>query len=154
MVRINYCPSCGNELSGGSFICPACSLDIEDLFGRNHLLVSNKWDNSIEIHETDINDIIDGAEIILEDNDVKSGDEIVIVVPENNNEDEVVIDLNELGIDFESLDDDVNIIVQVEGVHDANDFFVNGEMVIDEANEWHFDDDPYGIVYYEFPKLD
>ena len=65
---------------------------------------------------------------------VKSGDEIVIVIPEDADEDELVIDLDKLGIDVENLDEDVNIVVQIEGAD--------------------IDDDPYGIVYYEFPDLD
>lgn len=34
MVKIKYCPSCGAELTEGSFICSACNLDIEELFGK------------------------------------------------------------------------------------------------------------------------
>ena len=60
--------------------------------------------------------------------DVKPGDEIVIVVPESEG-DEIVIDLDD---DF-SFDDEDEII---------------------EPNEWFFDDDPYKIVYYEFPDFD
>ena len=84
---------------------------------------------------------------------INSGDEIVIVVPEEDVKDgELEIDLYELGIDLESLDDDVNIVIEVEGdellyyeVFDDDD-----EDFIEEPNEWYFDDDPYGIVYYEF----
>ena len=56
MVKINYCPFCGNELSQGSFICPSCSLDIEELFARGYLLSSNGADNSIELFEGFIDD--------------------------------------------------------------------------------------------------
>lgn len=82
---------------------------------------------------------------------VNSGDEIVIVIPEGVDEDELVIDLDELGIDIESLDDDVNIVIQVEGAEDIDDEFIDDDDdFIEEPNEWYFDDDPYGIVYYEF----
>ena len=84
--------------------------------------------------------------------DINSGDEIVIVVPEDAIEDgELEIDLDELGIDVESLGDDVNIVIQVEGAEDIDDDDVlDDEDFIEEPNEWYFDDDPYGIVYYEF----
>jgi hypothetical protein len=83
---------------------------------------------------------------------VNSGDEIVIVVPEDAIADgEIEIDLDELGIDVESLGDDVNIVIQVEGAEDVEDDDVlDDEDFLDEPNEWYFDDDPYGIVYYEF----
>ena len=83
---------------------------------------------------------------------VKSGDEIVIVVPEDAIADgEIEIDLDELGIDVESLGEDVNIVIQVEGAEDVEDDDVlDDEDFLDEPNEWYFDDDPYGIVYYEF----
>ena len=89
-----------------------------------------------------------------QDIDIKPGDEIVIVVPESD-DDEIVIDLEELGIDLESLGDDVNIVIQVEGEDSGEDFILDDdddEML--EPNEWYFDDDPYDIVYYEFPDLD
>ena len=85
--------------------------------------------------------------------DVKPGDEIVIVVPESD-DDEIVIDLDELGIDLESLGDDVNIVIQVEGEEDEDDLFLDDEDEVIEPNEWYFDDDPYKIVYYEFPDFD
>lgn len=85
--------------------------------------------------------------------DVKPGDEIVIVVPESD-DDEIVIDLDELGIDLESLGDDVNIVIQVEGEDLDDDFSFDDEDEIVEPNEWYFDDDPYKIVYYEFPDFD
>ncbi len=87
---------------------------------------------------------------------VKSGDEIVIVIPEDADEDELVIDLDKLGIDVENLDEDVNIVVQIEGadIDDDVDIFDEDDDILDEPNEWYFDDDPYGIVYYEFPDLD
>lgn len=91
--------------------------------------------------------------------DVKPGDEIVIVLPESAVEgDEIEIDLDELGIDLESLGDDVNIVIQIEGDDDAvDDDFVlddDDEDEMMEPNEWYLDDDPYGIVYYEFPDYD
>ena len=83
--------------------------------------------------------------------DINSGDEIVIVVPEDAIEDgELEIDLDELGIDVESLGEDVNIVIQVEGAEDMDDDILDDEDFIEEPNEWYFDDDPYGIVYYEF----
>ena len=85
--------------------------------------------------------------------DVKPGDEIVIVVPESDG-DEIVIDFDELGIDLESLGDDVNIVIQVEGEDGEDDFFLDDEDEVIEPNEWYFDDDPYKIVYYEFPDFD
>lgn len=54
MVKINYCPSCGCEITQGSFICPSCNLDIEELFAKGYLLASNKKNNSIEIFEGNI----------------------------------------------------------------------------------------------------
>ena len=83
---------------------------------------------------------------------VNSGDEIVIVVPEDAIQDgELEIDLDELGIDVESLGEDVNIVIQVEGAEDdIEDDILDDEDFIEEPNEWYFDDDPYGIVYYEF----
>ncbi len=86
---------------------------------------------------------------------VSSGDEIVIVVPEEAIEDgELEIDLDELGIDVESLDEDVNIVIQVEGQEELDDDIFDDEDFLDEPNEWYFDDDPYGVVYYEFPEED
>ena len=82
--------------------------------------------------------------------EIKSNDEIVIIVPENVNEDEIVIDFDELGIDVENLSEDVNIILQVEGDEEFDSDFVDDDAT-QEPNEWYFDDDPYGIVYYEFP---
>ena len=158
MVRINYCPSCGNELSRGSFICPSCSLDIEELFANGCLLESKDNDNSIELFGGDI-DNFDFSDMNMEnlilDNpnvNIKSGDEIVIIVPENVSEDELVIDLDELGVDVENLDGDVNIIIQVEEIEGCDDFIAEDDF-LDEANEWYFNDDPYGIVYYEFPYM-
>lgn len=82
---------------------------------------------------------------------VNPGDEIVIVIPEGVDEDELVIDFDELGIDLEQLGDDVNIVIQVEGADDLEMDLIDDEDFILEPNEWYFDDDPYGIVYYEFP---
>ncbi|WP_458403905.1 hypothetical protein [Methanobrevibacter sp.] len=83
---------------------------------------------------------------------IQPGDEIVIVVPESD-DDEIVIDLDELGIDLEELGDDVNIVFQIEG-EDGEDFILEEDDEITEPNEWYFDDDPYDIVYYEFPEED
>ena len=90
---------------------------------------------------------------------INDGDEIVIVVPQTD-DDEIVIDLDELGIDIENLGENVNIVIQVEG-EDGEEMLLEAEgeaeLVLDEddevlePNEWYFDDDPYGIVYYEFP---
>lgn len=86
---------------------------------------------------------------------VQSGDEIVIVIPQEAIEgDEIEIDLDALGIDVEALGDDVNIVIQVEGEEDDFDDILDDEDFIEEPNEWFFDDDPYGVVYYEFPPED
>ncbi len=87
---------------------------------------------------------------------INSADEIVIVVPEEAIKDgELEIDLDELGIDVESLGEDVNIVIQVEGAEDLeDDISDDDEDFIEEPNEWHFDDDPYNVVYYEFPDED
>lgn len=87
---------------------------------------------------------------------INSADEIVIVVPEEAIKDgELEIDLDELGIDVESLGEDVNVVIQVEGDGEG-DFLLeeDDDDEIIEPNEWYFDDDPYGIVYYEFPDFD
>ena len=84
-----------------------------------------------------------------------SPDEIVIVIPEDANEDALVIDLEELGIDLEQLGDEVNIVVQVEGADGFDVDFESDDDDDDEItlpNEWYFDDDPYGIVYYEYVR--
>ena len=128
------------------------------MFGRGYLLVSNDGDNSIELFEGDIDDLAvnDLSNVKMEDDildnpnlNIQSGDEIVIIVPEGADEDEIVIDLDELGIDVENLDEDVNIIIQVEG-EDGGEQYIDEEY-LDEPTEWFFDDDAYGIVYYEFP---
>lgn len=86
---------------------------------------------------------------------VGSADEIVIVVPEEAVKDgELEIDLDELGIDLESLGDEVNIVIQVEGDEEIDDDILDDDEFIDEPNEWQFDDDPYNVVYYEFPEDD
>ena len=36
----------------------------------------------------------------------------------------------------------------------CKDGILDVEDCIEEPNEWFFDDDPYGIVYYEFPDED
>ena len=88
-----------------------------------------------------------------QDIDVNSVEEIVIVVPEEAMQDgELEIDLDELGIDLESLGEDVNIVIQVEGDGIDDELMLDDEMA--EPNEWYFDDDPYEIVYYEFPDFD
>ena len=148
MVEINFCPSCGNELFRGSFICPSCNLDIEELFGKGYLLVSNNGDNSIELFDGDIDDLAVNVEEDIFNQ--KQGDELVIVVPEREDEDGIVIDLDELGIDIENLDEDINIIIQVEGADGFEEDILDVDDYIEEPNEWFFDDDPYGIVYYEF----
>ena len=82
-------------------------------------------------------------------------DEIVIVVPEDAIKDgELELDLEELGIDIESLGDEVNIVIQVEGEEELGDDILDDEDYLDEPNEWQFDDDPYNVVYYEFPDED
>ena len=146
MVKINYCPSCGCELIKGSFICPLCSLDIEELFAKGYFLGSDGKNNSIELFKGD-------EEIIVVDDDSpgdgNSTDEIVIVVPQNGDDDEILIDLDKLGIDVENLGENVNIVIEVDGVEGEN----NGLSFDDDElppNEWYFDDDPYEIVYYEF----
>lgn len=84
--------------------------------------------------------------------DVNSADEIVIVVPEDAIKDgELEIDLDELGINVEELGDEVNIVIQVEGAELNDDDILDEDDFLDEPNEWQFDDDPYDIVYYEFP---
>ena len=86
---------------------------------------------------------------------IDSADEIIIVVPPEALEDgELEIDLDELGIDVESLNEDVNIVIQVEGAEEIEEDFTDDEDFLDEPNEWYFDDDPYGIVYYEFVDED
>ena len=147
MVRINYCPSCGVKLTEGNFICPNCHLDIEEFFAKGYLLMSNNAENVIELVEESLeSDIADNQNININD-----ADEIVIVVPQSD-DDEIVIDLDELGIDVENLGEDVNIVIQVEGEDESDDFYEDDDL--DEPNEWFFDDDPYGIVYYEFPEED
>ena len=91
-----------------------------------------------------------------QDIDINSVEEIVIVVPEDAMQDgELEIDLDELGIDLESLGEDVNIVIQVEGLdEDGDDFILDDGDEMTEPNEWYFDDDPYEIVYYEFPDFD
>lgn len=86
---------------------------------------------------------------------INSADEIVIVVPPEALEDgELEIDLDELGIDVESLGEDVNIVIQVEGAEELEEDLLDDEDFTEEPNEWYFDDDPYGVVYYEFPEED
>ena len=86
--------------------------------------------------------------------DANSVDEIVIVVPEEAVKDgELEIDLDELGIDVDELGEEVNIVIQVEGAEELDDEILEDED-LDEPNEWQFDDDPYNVVYYEFPYED
>ena len=146
MVKIYYCPSCGTELTEKSFICPRCSLDIEELFAKGYLLASNNEKNSIELFKG--NEEI----IVLDDEEDNSnlGEEIVIVVPQDSDE-ELVIDFNELGIDVEDLGENVNIVIEVERADFENDDeFMEVKEHIPQPIQWFFDDDPYGIVYYEF----
>lgn len=152
MVNINYCPSCGHELYKGSFICPSCNLDIEVLFAKGYLLASNNENNTIELFDGNFDDLAVNVEddILVNQNSEINPDELVIIVPENADEDEIVIDFDELGIDVESLGGDVNIVIQVEGADEFEDDALDVEDFIEEPNEWFFDDDPYGIVYYEF----
>ncbi len=90
-----------------------------------------------------------------QDIDVNSVEEIVIVVPEEAMQDgELEIDLDELGIDLESLGEDVNIVIQVEGDGIDDELMLDDDDEMTEPNEWYFDDDPYEIVYYEFPDFD
>lgn len=87
--------------------------------------------------------------------DVNSVEEIVIVVPEDAMQDgELEIDLDELGIDLESLGEDVNIIIQIDDETGEDLMIEDDDDEIIEPNEWYFDDDPYEIVYYEFPDFD
>ncbi len=158
MVQINYCPSCGGKLNDGTFICPFCNLDVEELFGKGYLLMSDVENNSIELFEGLDNEKISvlenkpfGDDIMDNENiDIKPGDEIVIVVPQDADEDDLVIDLDKLGIDVENLGDNVNIVVQVEGMEDIDEDMEFFDDDIVRPNEWYFDDDPYDIVYYEF----
>lgn len=147
IVKINYCPSCGSELIGGSFICPSCSVDIEELFAKGYLLKSDSEDNSIELFKSN------EEMIVVDDNpkvEINSDDEIVIVVPENKNDDELLIDLDELGIGVENIGKDINIVIQVDNELEDNSEFNDGEI---PQCEWHFDNDPYNIVYYKFINL-
>ena len=134
-------------------------MDIEEFFAKGYLFGSNELDNSIELFDGNIDDLIitDVDNMNGENNkkiDLKSADEIVIVIPEGVDQDELVIDLDELGIDVENLDDDVNIIIQIEDADELEENLLDDEDFLDEPNEWFFDDDPYGIVYYEFPEED
>ena len=133
MVKINHCPKCGHKLDDGNNICPNCNFNIENIF------------DGINVQEVGI---MDNEKI-----NVNPGDEIVIVVPDND-DDEIVIDLDELGIDVENLDENVNIVIQVEGEDMDDDIELYDADDELEPNEWYFDDDPYGIVYYEFPDFD
>jgi hypothetical protein len=90
-----------------------------------------------------------------QDIDINSVEEIVIVVPEDAMQDgELEIDLDELGIDLESLGEDVNIVIQVEGADEEDEDFMLDDDEMIEPNGWYFDDDPYEIVYDEFPDFD
>ena len=60
-------------------------------------------------------------------------------------------------IDVEELGEDVNIVIQVEGAEELEGDIIeddDDEDFLDEPNEWYFDDDPYNVVYYEFPDED
>ena len=52
------------------------------------------------------------------------------------------------------MGDEVNIVIQVEGDEEIDDDILDDDEFIDEPNEWQFDDDPYNVVYYEFPEDD
>ena len=65
MVKIDYCPSCGGKLIEGSFICPFCGLDAEELFAKGYLLKSDASNNSIELMD-------DSKDILM--NDVENDD--------------------------------------------------------------------------------
>lgn len=144
MLNIYYCPSCGQKLSEDSFICPNCHLDIGELFGKDILLSDNEEGRSVELFDGSLeSEVIDAHDLSIGD-----GDEIVIVVPQSD-DDEITIDFDELGIDVESLGDNVNIVIEVDGAEDGPDI-LDDEDFIQEPNQWFFDDDPYGIVYYEF----
>ena len=118
-----------------------CSLDIEELFAKGYLLASNNHENSIELFE--------GSEETIVLDKENPQDEIVIVVPQDDSGDEIVIDFDELGIDVENLGKEVNIVIEVDGVEFSED-----DEYIQQADHWFFDDDPYGIVYYEFNNGD
>lgn len=141
MVKINFCPSCGAELIEKSFICSRCSLDIEELFAKGYLLASNTDENSIELFEG-------SEEVIVLDDEENPQDEIVIVVPQEDSGDELVIDFDELGIDVENICEDINIVIEVDGVEFSDDEYIQ------QPTQWFFDDDPYCIVYYQFIKGD
>lgn len=123
---------------------------------KGYLLASNDEDNSIELFKGNeeiivVDDELNEGDILNNEKiNVNSGDEIVIVVPEGTPEDEIVIDLDELGIDVESLDGDVNIVIEVDGEGFEEAEFLDDMDENVEPNQWFFDDDPYDIVYYEF----
>ena len=54
MVAINFFFSFGSELTQGSFVCPECNIDVEELFAKGYLLASNIQNNSIELFEGNI----------------------------------------------------------------------------------------------------
>lgn len=139
MVKIDYCPSCGGKLIEGSFICPFCGLDAEELFAKGYLLKSDASNNSIELMD-------DSKDILM--NDVENDDaEMVIEIPEDADED-IVIPLDDY-IDVDGLNEGqpIEIVVQVDS--DGSNY----EFDNDDVNypfEYYDDDDPYDIVYYEY----
>ena len=66
----------------------------------------------------------------------------------------MVIDFDELGIDVDDLGDNINIVVEVDGVFEGGEEFDTDKEYIPRANYWFYDDDPYGIVYYEYVNDD
>ena len=60
-------------------------------------------------------------------------------------------------IQYDVNEDIYNLSIAIELLHNASlihDDILDDEDFIEEPNEWYFDDDPYDIVYYEFPDFD
>ncbi len=140
MVKIDYCPSCGGKLIEGSFICPFCGLDAEELFAKGYLLKSDASNNSIELMD-------DSKDILM--NDVENDDaEMVIEIPEDADED-IVIPLDDY-IDVDGLNEGqpIEIVVQVDS--DGSNYEFDNDNDVNYPFEYYDDDDPYDIVYYEY----
>lgn len=140
MVKIDYCPSCGGKLIEGSFICPFCGLDAEELFAKGYLLKSDASNNSIELMD-------DSKDILM--NDVENDDaEMVIEIPEDADED-IVIPLDDY-IDVDGLNEGqpIEIVVQVDS--DGSNYEFDNDDDVNYPFEYYDDDDPYDIVYYEY----
>ncbi|KZX13007.1 hypothetical protein [Methanobrevibacter oralis] len=140
MVKIDYCPSCGGKLIKGSFICPFCGLDAEELFAKGYLLKSDASNNSIELMD-------DSKDILM--NDVENDDaEMVIEIPEDADED-IVIPLDDY-IDVDGLNEGqpIEIVVQVDS--DGSNYEFDNDDDVNYPFEYYDDDDPYDIVYYEY----